>query len=128
MYKYGFGDVSGEFWLGLEKLHAMTRHGRHELLVLLEDFEGNSKYALYDDFTVGSEAEKYKLTVGKCAGSAGNSLARHNGMKFSTMDQNNYPVPGKQNCAIAHKGAWWFEKCYHSVEVQMNDAIKQERA
>ncbi|KFB48728.1 AGAP010774-PA-like protein [Anopheles sinensis] len=70
MYKHGFGDISGEHWLGLEKLHAMTKSGRHELLVLLEDFEGNSTYALYDEIKIGSEEEKYKLTVGKYSGTA----------------------------------------------------------
>ncbi|KFB50541.1 AGAP012000-PA-like protein [Anopheles sinensis] len=85
MYKNGFGDENGEHWLGLDKLHAMTRSGRHELLVLLEDFDGNSTYARYDDFKVGSEVEKYKLTVGNYSGTAGDSLTEGNGTKFSTL-------------------------------------------
>ncbi|KFB48776.1 fibrinogen C domain-containing protein 1-like protein [Anopheles sinensis] len=89
MYKHGFGDVNGEHWLGLDNLHIMTKSGRHELLVLLEDFKGNSTYALYDEFKVGNETEKYKLTVGKYFGTAGDSLAYHNGKKFSTIDQDN---------------------------------------
>ncbi|KFB50568.1 AGAP012000-PA-like protein [Anopheles sinensis] len=89
MYKNGFGEVNDEHWLGLERLNAMTKSGRHELLVLLEDFDGNKRYALYDDFKVGNEAEKYKLTVGKYSGTAGDSLTNHNGMMFSTSDQDN---------------------------------------
>lgn len=113
-YKNGFGDVNGEHWLGLEKLHLMTKSGRNELLLLLEDFEGKSAYAFYDEFKVASEAEKYKLTVGKHSGTADDSLTLHNGMKFTTSDQDNNPVDGKLNCAIYFKGAWWFEKCYKS--------------
>ncbi|XP_058178528.1 ficolin-2-like [Anopheles ziemanni] len=106
MYKHGFGDDNGEHWLGLEKLHAMTRSGRHELLVLLEDFDGNFTYALYDEFKIASEAEKYKLTVGKYSGTAGDSLEYHNGLKFSIFDQDN--DESIDNLAEKYKGAWWF--------------------
>uniref|UniRef100_A0A182IWL5 Uncharacterized protein n=1 Tax=Anopheles atroparvus TaxID=41427 RepID=A0A182IWL5_ANOAO len=54
MYKHGFGDVNGEHWLGLEKLHLMTRSGRYEMLVILEDHEGASAYELYDSFQIGT--------------------------------------------------------------------------
>ncbi|KFB50577.1 AGAP012000-PA-like protein [Anopheles sinensis] len=111
-YKNGFGDIDGEHWLGLEKLHLMTRSGRHELLVLLKDFEENLAYALYDDFKIGSETEKYNLTVGNYSGTAGDKLTHHNGMKFTTSDQDNNPRDGRENCAISYKGAWWFQRCY----------------
>lgn len=110
MYKHGFGDVNGEHWLGLEKLYELTKSGRYELLVLLEDFERNKRYAFYDDFKVGSEAEKYKLTVGKFSGTAGDGMTENNGMKFSTMDQNN-DLFTYLNCASFYKGAWWFKMC-----------------
>ncbi|KFB50574.1 hypothetical protein ZHAS_00018890 [Anopheles sinensis] len=110
-YKIGFGVVNGEHWLGLETLHLMTKSGRNELLVLLEDFEGKGAYAFYDGFKIGNEAEKYKLTVGNFSGSTFNSLAGHNGMKFSTMDQDN-DIQDEGSCAYEYEGAWWFERCY----------------
>ncbi|KFB50573.1 AGAP012000-PA-like protein [Anopheles sinensis] len=110
MYKDGFGDVNGEHWLGLEKLHQMTRSGGHELLVLLEDFEGKAAYAFYDGFKIGNEAEKYKLTVGKYSGTASDSLSNHSGMLFSTLDQDN----DRYDCAYEFEGAWWFHRCYNS--------------
>ncbi|EDS31756.1 tenascin [Culex quinquefasciatus] len=58
-YKNGFGSVDGEFWLGLEQIHALTKSQPRELLVHLEDFSGNVKYAWYSSFAIGSEVEKY---------------------------------------------------------------------
>ena len=48
------------------------RAKRQVLRVELEDWEGNSAYALYDDFRVLGEDEDYKLaSVGKYSGTAG---------------------------------------------------------
>ncbi|XP_055599758.1 fibrinogen-like protein A [Uranotaenia lowii] len=106
-YEDGFGDLNGEFWLGLEKIHRLTSSKRHELLVLLEDFKGNSKVATYDDFRVADEAEKYTLeSLGQYNGTAGKSLNRHLGIKFSTFDADNEPADG-QNYVAYHHGAWW---------------------
>ena len=45
-------------------------------------------------------------------GTAGDSLAHHNGSSFSTKDQDNDSYGG--NCAVSHKGAWWYNHCQHS--------------
>ena len=68
-YKRGFGNLTGEFWLGLDNIHRLTSSGMFKLRVDLEDFEGNSYYAEYDLFKIASEAEKYKLSVGDHSGS-----------------------------------------------------------
>ncbi|XP_034475318.1 angiopoietin-2-like isoform X2 [Drosophila innubila] len=47
-YKNGFGDLNGEFFLGLEKIHAITEERRQELLVVLEDFEGDNRFSTFD--------------------------------------------------------------------------------
>ena len=67
-YKVGFGNLTGEFWLGLDKIHRLTRGGNYKLRVDLEDFAGNNFYAEYDLFKVGSEEEKYQLSVGSFEG------------------------------------------------------------
>ena len=67
-YKCGFGNLTGEFWLGLDKIHRLTRGGNYKLRVDLEDFAGNVVYAEYDLFEVGSEGEKYTLKVGNYKG------------------------------------------------------------
>ena len=67
-YKKGFGDLNGEFWLGLDKIHRLTKSGQNVLRVELEDFENESRDANYLTFAVANEKEKYKLTVGGYSG------------------------------------------------------------
>ena len=67
-YKHGFGDLSGEFWLGLEKIYRLTSDDNNIMRVDLEDFEGNTSYAEYDMFGVMSESDKYKLILGSYSG------------------------------------------------------------
>lgn len=110
-YKLGFGSSSGEFWIGLEKLHKLTNSRPHELLIVMEDWENDRRYARYDQFIVGSESEQYTLkSVGKYSGSAGDSLSYHLGEKFTTKDQDNDKDGG--NCAITYTGAWWHKSCH----------------
>lgn len=114
----GFGNLSGEFFLGLDKIHAMTADQSQELLVVLEDFEGQKKYENYDRFAIGDELESYTLhTLGKASGTAGDSLSFHHGHKFSTFDRDNDPDVDR-NCAVLYTGAWWYKSChsrYHSI-------------
>ena len=67
-YKKGFGDLNGEFWLGLDKIHRLSKSGQNVLRVELEDFENESRHANYPTFAVANEKEKYKLTVGGYSG------------------------------------------------------------
>ncbi|EDV98380.1 GH23084 [Drosophila grimshawi] len=111
-YKSGFGNLTGEFFIGLDKLHHLTKDGDQELLIQLEDFDGEQKYAKYDEFVVGSEKEDYKLiTLGKYSGDAGDDLQYHEGEKFSTQDRDN--DKSVRNCAEFSRGAWWYHDCHN---------------
>ena len=66
-YKRGFGNLNGEFWLGLDKIHRLTKT-RNKLRVDLEDTTGNAVYAEYDMFAVTSERTKYQLSLGTYSG------------------------------------------------------------
>ncbi|XP_070139424.1 ryncolin-4-like isoform X2 [Drosophila kikkawai] len=114
-YKRGFGDLASEFFLGLDKIHAMTNDQIQELLVLLEDHDGVKAYELYDDFRVGPESNNYTLeSLGFASGNAGDSLAHQLGMMFSTKDRNNDLKTDGVACAERYTGAWWYEKCHRS--------------
>ena len=73
-YKNGFGNLSGEFWLGNDNLHRLTDSDDVMLRIDLEDFEGNIAYAEYMSFKVADEAAKYQLSIGGYNGTAGDSM------------------------------------------------------
>ena len=67
-YKRGFGNLNGEFWLGLDKINILTSSRKYKLRIDLKDAAGNTSYAEYALFEIGSENTKYKLCVGKYSG------------------------------------------------------------
>ena len=105
---------SGEGWIGLDKLHQLTSQRSYSLRIIMTDYDQMSYVAVYDQFKVlsfinicpfesliVSRAEKdyilistqvgagddYVLTVAgfnAALSTLGDSMARHNGMKFST--------------------------------------------
>ena len=118
-YKHGFGNVAGEFWLGLEILHQLTfRQKRtYQLRIDLEAFDGGKAYALYQNFKISSERDGYKLlSASGYRGNAGDSLKTSIGRNFSTRDKDNsinWGNSGKKDfvkvdCPRQNEGAWWF--------------------
>ncbi|XP_059495452.1 tenascin-X-like isoform X14 [Stegostoma tigrinum] len=108
-YETGFGDLAGEHWLGLKKLHQLTAQQHYELRVDLRSGQ-ESAYATYDNFVVEGPAQRYKLRLGKYSGNAGNSLSYHHGSNFTTVDADNDEA--LTNCAVSYRGGWWYKNCH----------------
>lgn len=90
IYKRGFGDLDGEFFLGLEKIHALTAEKSQELLVVVKNFAGVVYQQTYEKFAIGDESESYMLnTLGASNATAKDMLRRHHGMLFSTRNRDN---------------------------------------
>ncbi|XP_022217680.2 fibrinogen-like protein A [Drosophila obscura] len=107
-YRNGFGDLTDDHFLGLENLHSLTRSVPYELLIQLEDFSGNERYALYSNLRIGNEHEKYKLrSLGEYSGNAGEAMSYHLNNEFTTYDRDNDGW-GKGSCASYYGGAWWY--------------------
>uniref|UniRef100_A0A4W5JD75 Tenascin N n=1 Tax=Hucho hucho TaxID=62062 RepID=A0A4W5JD75_9TELE len=109
-YMAGFGNMTDEFWLGLDNIYELTNTPtQYELRVDLG--VGSEKaYAVYDNFKIAPAKQKFKLTIGKYRGTAGDAMNYHQGRPFSTVDNDNDIALG--NCALTHRGAWWYKNCH----------------
>eukprot|EP00058_Branchiostoma_floridae_P019694 XP_002605184.1 hypothetical protein BRAFLDRAFT_223686 [Branchiostoma floridae] len=112
-YRDGFGDPSGEYWLGLDNIYYLTAHNHYEMYIELEDWVGNVKYARYGTFSVGPRFD-YILSVGGYSGTAGDgfhlssSSQGNNGAKFSArwFDQDSNYSTGSMT--ELYGGGWWY--------------------
>ncbi|XP_008281310.1 angiopoietin-related protein 6 isoform X2 [Stegastes partitus] len=111
-YKQGFGNLDGEYWLGLEHLYWLTKQAQYKLRVALEDWQGRQVFAEYDSFHLEPESDWYRLRLGQYHGNAGDSLSWHNNKAFTTLDRDKDSYSG--NCAHYQKGGWWYHMCAHS--------------
>ena len=114
-YKDGFGDLNGNFWIGLEKLHQLAAPGKGAKLrvdLKFRDFPSEIKYAEYNLFEIRDESDGYRLSIGGYTGNASDYLAYHNDMKFSTKDRDQDMSSG--SCAVLLVGAWWYNNCRQS--------------
>lgn len=109
-YEHGFGDMSGEHWLGLRAIHELTYSKQYKLHMLLELSNGTQLAAKYNEFSVAGSTELYQLrSLGGFSGDLPNEFAYQAGMMFSTFDADNDVYFG--NCAKIHQGGWWFSSC-----------------
>ncbi|XP_035670239.1 angiopoietin-related protein 2-like [Branchiostoma floridae] len=114
-YKLGFGNKNGEYWLGNENIHLLTKSKNYTLRIVLEDWSGATSFAEYSTFRVSGEAVGYRLHISGYSGTARDSMAHNNGHRFSTLDRDN------DAWSIGHcsqrwgQGGWWFPGCSTSV-------------
>ena len=77
------------------------------------DFQADDtwSYLHYNNFSIGSANEKYPLTVGGFTGMGHDAYTSglHNGMKFSTLDEDN--DKSSSNYAVTWKRGWWYNSC-----------------
>uniref|UniRef100_A0A671WUC4 Tenascin N n=1 Tax=Sparus aurata TaxID=8175 RepID=A0A671WUC4_SPAAU len=109
-YIAGFGDMTEEFWLGLDKIYELTNTPTQYELRFDLGLGSERVYAVYDDFKIAPVKQKFKLTIGKYSGTAGDAMTYHQGRPWTTIDSDNDIA--LSNCALAHRGAWWYKNCH----------------
>ncbi|XP_067660518.1 uncharacterized protein [Haliotis asinina] len=112
-YMDDFGDLTGEFWLGNEKIHRVTKQTTYELRVDLTFTDGKTGFAYYNNFRLGNMSTFHTLAVSGFTGNSGDSLAYQNSRRFTA---NNLDLDKNEtdNCAVMYHGAWWYNDCHHS--------------
>ncbi|XP_038068671.1 ficolin-2-like [Patiria miniata] len=111
-YAEGFGNLTGEFWLGNQHLRSLTRNFRQELVITLRAFDGEEARVRYEIFNVHSSEDHYRILSDGFSvesGDAGDSLGFVNSDYFSTRDDDN--DSDGQNCAAKLHGGWWYYDC-----------------
>ncbi|XP_067929131.1 microfibril-associated glycoprotein 4-like [Watersipora subatra] len=114
-YKSGFGNTAGEHWLGLTKLYALTRSNQ-KLNILVRASSNSIQSGTWTSFFIHNEDDDYRLEVsddGYEGSLLKSDLSNHDGMAFSTNDQDN-DVDSTRACAVTYHGAWWYKNCYTS--------------
>ena len=111
-YENGFGNLSGEFWYGLKNMHCLTSREPMEVEVEVSKTDGTKVVLPYGNFRVNGLSTSYTLHVSdKQHEEAYDYLGYHNGMKFTTFDNDN-DSGTSSNCATSHgKVGWWFKNC-----------------
>nr|KAF6377147.1 angiopoietin like 3 [Myotis myotis] len=121
-YKYGFGRLDGEFWLGLEKIYSIVKQSNYILRIELEDWKGTKHYIEYS-FHLGNHETNYKLHLVEITGNVPSTLLVNKDLVFSTWD---HRAKGHFNCPGSYSGGWW----WHDVceENNLNGKYNKPRA
>lgn len=111
-YQQGFGNLREEFFIGLDKLHLITKSQPYELYIYLQNLNNETRFARYDSFAIADDDASFEITsLGAYTGNAGDAMVHHKNMKFSTFDLDN--DNSNRNCADENSSGWWFNNCYH---------------
>ena len=62
-YEQGFGDLEGEFWLGLLSIHCLTTREEVELRIDMKNASGAKATWTYQEFRVDGPEDNYRLHI-----------------------------------------------------------------
>ena len=109
-YVNGFGDLDGEFWIGLNNIYQLTNQQEVELQLSVWNDSQTSITWNYQTFHISDSDDKYRLNISRGV-TFGNDkrdflFNLHNGRYFSTYDNDN-----PSNCGYSQQGGWWYGHC-----------------
>ncbi|TSK13571.1 Angiopoietin-related protein 4 [Bagarius yarrelli] len=113
-YQNGFGNLDGEFWLGLEKMYHVTKDEDVILKIEMTDWRDEHQSVQYR-VRLNGEHSNYSLQILESPdGNLESSLSTESSsLPFSTRDKDN-DRKDDFNCAKHLSGGWWFSNCGRS--------------
>ncbi|VDN50786.1 unnamed protein product [Dracunculus medinensis] len=111
-YRWFFGKISGDHWIGNEYLHALTKSSAQMVRFEAWDLFGDYRVAYYDNFSVANLSHAYRLNIDgykQQISNLSNSMEFHNGRSFSTPDRDE--DTSSKHCARYYSAGWWFSNC-----------------
>ncbi|XP_039964602.1 angiopoietin-related protein 7-like [Bactrocera tryoni] len=101
-YKNGFGDLTGSFFIGLERLHKLLLGSNSQLWIQLGTATNDSPYRMYANFLIANETEQYRL-VSLDIENLRDDLVNAKDWSFQTFDVGN-------DCAKTMQSGWWYNE------------------
>ncbi|XP_041791706.1 angiopoietin-related protein 4-like [Chelmon rostratus] len=115
-YKRGFGSLNGDFWLGLDNIHSLSKQGQYVLQVELSGLAGQQQAAARYRFQLDGEEKLFTLRLEEESSPGVQEeiiMTGASGLPFSTADRDN-DLAADVNCADLLSGGWWFSSCGES--------------
>ena len=121
-YVAGFGNKTGDHWLGLQAIHSLCPPSKPcGLRVDMDDKDtpGRTWWAEYTSFSVLELAADFRLSLSgyNTSSTAGDAMLidvdrfRNNNMAFTTYDRHNDMDGEGYNCTHTSSGGWWYNGC-----------------
>ena len=109
-YENGFGDLDGEFWIGLKNIYELTNQQQMQLKILVWNDTNNVVTCNYQHFKIDSQIQNYRILT--ASGASGNfnygPFLVSSSNIFSTYDHNYH------NCAYTYQSGWWHYQCAYA--------------
>ncbi|PWA17498.1 hypothetical protein CCH79_00011326 [Gambusia affinis] len=122
-YENGFGELQGEFWLGLKKMYFLASQENSVLHIQLEDWKQNRHFIQYRFYLEGPMSN-YAIRLVYLSGSLPDPLSNHTRVVFSTKDRDN-SRHWASRCSHPQSGGWWFSSC---GDTNLNERYSRVRA
>ena len=113
-YRTGFGNLTGEFWLGNDNIHRLAA-APVSFRVDIHERGGNKMYARYENFVVAGADDKYRWNMDSFFGDLPNAIYgssnpnwKETNMQFSTPDNDN---DNYEEGSCSERFGWWVNKC-----------------